>query len=468
MAAIQDTGLRQAIRDGIDRARERSQPVLVSEVLQVGKVDPFFFFAAGRGRYFGERFFWKDPEGDFQIAGVGVCWKIQSERGAERFAHVEEEWARCVGSALVVNPYTSHGIGPAIFGGFSFDPLKEKTGLWSRFGDALFYIPKFMLTVVRGETFLTTNVLCSPHDDLSLFLKVHDERRRVFAEAAQKPVLRAPSVQEVVETDPDEWRQTFDEVVKDFGAGSLKKVVLARELRLSFADPVQVECVLNNLLREQRDSFTFAFESGADCFVGASPERLVKKHGKRVFSACVAGSIARGATAEEDEQLGRRLLSDEKNLVEHRYVIEMVRSAMQETCDDVVLPDEPQLMRMRYIQHLYTPVVGRIREGMSLLQLVDRLHPTPALGGLPKLAALEKIRAVERLDRGLYAAPLGWMDYRGSGEFAAAIRSGLIQGNQASLFAGCGIVAGSTAENEYLETSIKFQPMLHALGYRRG
>jgi menaquinone-specific isochorismate synthase len=122
------------------------------------------------------------------------------------------------------------------------------------------------------------------------------------------------------------------------------------------------------------------------------------------------------------------------------------------------------LMKMKYIQHLYTPVIGRNREGTSLLHLVDRLHPTPALGGLPKQAAIEKIREIEQLDRGLYAAPVGWMDHQGNGEFAVAIRSGLIQGNEASLFAGCGIVADSNADSEYKETSIKFRPMLTALG----
>ncbi|HAQ08276.1 MAG TPA: isochorismate synthase, partial [Bacillus bacterium] len=156
-----------------------------------------------------------------------------------------------------------------------------------------------------------------------------------------------------------------------------------------------------------------------------------------------------------------------KNLIEHQYVVDMIKEAMRETCDEVILPDEPKLMKMKYIQHLYTPVVGKNREGTSLLHLVNRLHPTPALGGLPKKAAVEKIREVEQMDRGLYAAPIGWMDYQGNGEFAVAIRSGLIQGREASLFAGCGIVADSNAESEYTETSIKFRPMLTALGGKK-
>jgi menaquinone-specific isochorismate synthase len=121
-------------------------------------------------------------------------------------------------------------------------------------------------------------------------------------------------------------------------------------------------------------------------------------------------------------------------------------------------------MKIRDIQHLYTPVIGKCHQDTSLLLLVERLHPTPALGGLPKMGAVEKIRQVEDLDRGFYSAPLGWVDYNGDGEFAVSIRSGLIQGKEASLFAGCGVVADSDAESEYLETGLKFRPMLRAIG----
>ena len=151
-------------------------------------------------------------------------------------------------------------------------------------------------------------------------------------------------------------------------------------------------------------------------------------------------------------------------MIEHGFVVEMIKAALEESCEEIILPDKPQLMKIRDIQHLYTPVIGKCHKDASLLLLVERLHPTPALGGLPKQEAVEKIREVEELDRGFYAAPLGWVDYQGNGEFAVSIRSGLIQGKEASLFAGCGVVADSDSESEYLETSLKFTPMLRALG----
>jgi menaquinone-specific isochorismate synthase len=255
-----------------------------------------------------------------------------------------------------------------------------------------------------------------------------------------------------------------DVVAEELKTGSLKKVVLARELRLLFDHHVKADIILENLYNQQRDSFIFVFESNGDCFIGATPERLVKKQGKNVFSTCLAGSIGRGKNEEEDNILGQTLLNDQKNMNEHGFVVEMIKKALGEFCDEIILPDKPQLMKIRDIQHLYTPVIGRCQKDASLLLLVERLHPTPALGGLPKQEAVEKIRQVEELDRGFYAAPLGWVDYRGNGEFSVSIRSGLIQGKEASLFAGCGVVANSDSESEYLETSLKFTPMLRALG----
>lgn len=464
MVAIQETELRQGILDGIERAKGLSQSILVSEVHKIDRIDPFHFFASGREKYLGERFFWKDPEGEQILAGLGICGQIQSDQAADRFFHVEKEWKRFMDSALVFNKYKLNGIGPALFGGFSFDPLKKGTALWSKFSEALFHIPKYMLTIIKGEAYFTTNVICTQHDDPTLFEKLSREREEVLSRAVMKPALAQLDLKEIVEIEPEAWKQTVTDVVNSFENSELKKVVLARELRLHFEDEVQAERVLANLLDHQKASFTFAFESNGDCFIGASPERLVKKDGDSLFSACLAGSIARGNTPEEDEKLGCELLTDQKNLIEHQYVVDMIKEAMEETCDEVILPDQPALMKMKYIQHLYTPVIGKNREGTSILHLVDRLHPTPALGGLPKQAAIEKIREIEQLDRGLYAAPVGWMDYQGNGEFAVAIRSGLIQGKEASLFAGCGVVADSNAESEYKETSIKFRPMLTALG----
>jgi menaquinone-specific isochorismate synthase len=464
LVTIQETELKEQGLLAVNRAQKLGRPILISEVHKVETIYPLAFFNSGRESFLGERFYWKDPKESIVLVGLGISKQIQSDQATDRFFHVEDEWKKFLKDSFVSNPYTENGLGPVMFGGFSFDPSKKKTDLWSKYADSLFHVPKYMLTVIEGQTFLTTNIVCTPNDDHSLFEKVIEERAQLLDSLKGSYEFRAANLLDISEISPDKWKQSVEDVVSDLKEDHLKKVVLARELRLSFDHPVMAEGVLANLYRQQRESFIFVFESNGDCFVGATPERLVKKQANNVYSTCLAGSIPRGKSEEEDQVLGDKLLNDQKNLLEHGYVVEMIKEALEESCEEIILPDKPQLMRIRDIQHLYTPVIGKCHKDASLLLLVERLHPTPALGGLPKQEAVEKIREVEELDRGFYAAPLGWVDYRGNGEFAVSIRSGLIQGQEASLFAGCGVVADSDAESEYQETRLKFRPMLRALG----
>ncbi|MEH7355467.1 isochorismate synthase [Neobacillus drentensis] len=464
MVTIQETEIKERGLLAVNRAKELGRPILISEVHKMDMINPLSFFNVGKDRYSGERFFWKDPSDEIVLIGLGISKQIQSDQATDRFFHVEREWKSFLEDSLIFNPYTKIGVGPLMFGGFSFDPYKEKTDLWSKYADSLFHLPKYLLSIIDGETYLTTNIVFTPNDDLSLFSKIVEERNQLLLSLKRNDRGKCAALLETKEISPEKWKQAVDGVVKELTNGPLKKVVLARELRLVFSDQVVADTVLDHLYTQQPASFIFAFESNGDCFIGASPERLVKKHGSEVYSTCLAGSISRGGTEEKDRILGQTLLNDQKNLIEHGFVVEMIKEALEESCEEIILPDKPQLMKNRDIQHLYTPVIGKCNKDASLLLLVERLHPTPALGGLPKKAAVEKIRQVEELDRGFYGAPLGWVDYKQNGEFAVSIRCGLLQGNEASLFAGCGVVADSNSESEYLETGLKFTPMLRALG----
>lgn len=464
LVTIQQTELKDGIHKAIEMAKKESASILVSEIHNIGFIDPFLFFMHGKDKYAGERFFWKESAGDKYMVGLGAAKQMKSEQETGRFFHVEQEWNHFLEKAIIFDHYHKSGTGPVAFGGFSFDPLKKKTKLWSKYADSLFHLPKFMLSVIEGETYLTTNIVCTAQDDPSIYYEIEQERQDLIKNEEKNFALEPFTLTKKIEIKPEEWKQAVRQVVRDIKQGPQKKVVLARELRLIFDAEVQVESVLQNLLTEQSDSYVFAFEANGDCFIGASPERLVKKENERVYSTCLAGSIARGTDRYEDEQLGIELLNDAKNLGEHQYVVDMIKEALEDTCSEVSLPTQPSLLKLRHIQHLFTPVKGKASQGTSLLMIAERLHPTPALGGLPKRAALLKIREVEDLDRGLYGGPIGWFDYQGNGEFAVAIRSGLIQANEASIFAGCGVVGNSEAELEYQETKIKFKPMLSALG----
>ncbi|CAG9622398.1 isochorismate synthase [Sutcliffiella rhizosphaerae] len=446
-----------------EEARSKSsfinQSVLISYTKQIEDQDPFTFFQNSEKYFPGQRFFWSNPDHSHIIVGAGITQEFTVKDDENRYQSIEKQWKRFIEEAVC--KYEVEEVGPVIFGGFSFDPKKEKTSLWSQFSDALFILPTFMLTILKGKTFITINYL-------SDFNKLHLQNLVATEEDLLKPIsvkqLSTTSIVKCVEMDPSEWKQSISNVTKRISEGVMDKVVLAREMRVLFDNDINVLPVLEHLMEEQSNSYIYTFERGNDCFLGATPEQLVKKDGKNVQSMCLAGSIARGEDVLEDEEYGQTLLQDEKNIHEHELVVKMIRASLEEVCSQVHTPDRPSLYKMKHIQHLHTPVKAITTENKSITDFVKLLHPTPALGGFPQDVAMETIREVEKLDRGWYAGPLGWMDYKQDGEFIVSIRSGLLQAREASLFAGCGVVEDSDPESEYKETQIKFKPMLSALG----
>ncbi len=238
---------------------------------------------------------------------------------------------------------------------------------------------------------------------------------------------------------------------------------MARAVRLEAPQPFDAANALRRLSESYRDCFVFAVGSGERCFLGATPERLARVRDGLVCTMSMAGTIRRGATAYEDDALGDYLLGSVKENIEHASVVRAIVEALGELCDDLDVGRSPSLIKLGNLQHLYTPVSGRLSGDHTLLDVIERLHPTPAVGGRPLDLALQLIREREGFDRGWYAGPVGWIDQNGDGDFAVALRSALLRGSQATLFAGCGIVADSNPEREYAETCLKLKPMLSAL-----
>ncbi|MFJ7852888.1 isochorismate synthase MenF [Peribacillus frigoritolerans] len=464
MAISEETEQFQGLASAIQKAKDLNDQVLFSHIKKIKCNSPLSFYQAGRERYAGERFFWEDPVKEITITGLGNVKKLKAASNAERYREVEKSWIKLQNDAVKTGVTDVKATGPLLFGGFSFDYETDSTLLWNQFGDNLFYIPAFMLSIVGKQAYLTTNLLCSPDDSEKLFIDMINEREAFLFESLDGNGLDANSLVMQREVEPEEWKRTVAEAVQEIKTTDLDKIVLARELRLGFERSIDSGKVLEQLIAEQPLSYIFSLEAGGDCFVGATPERLIKKQGNEVFSTCLAGSMRRGKDEQEDVCLGEELLHDQKNLQEHQYVVSMISNAFDSVCEKVMVPAGPTLMKNRHIQHLYTPVRGISKEGVTIFEFVENLHPTPAMGGLPKEKAVVRIRELEGLERGFYAGPLGWVDTYGNGEFAVGIRSALIQNNEASLFAGCGVVEDSTPESEFRETGIKFNPMLSALG----
>jgi menaquinone-specific isochorismate synthase len=442
--------------------KKASRP-FISWSEEIDHVDPVYFFALGQACSFRQRFYWSDRTNETIYVGLGCTHIIETEEKEQRFRTVETKWNQWMAQTASYSNGTDAT--PIIFGGFSFDPFKPRTEKWRSFPHAKMIVPTVLLSIKKGKATLTVTMRSEQNEEM--MEKIGMLIRLLYQGQEQRQTTSSlPSLIKYEEVQKEEWMGAVTKIIENIRNGKFDKVVLAREARLLFADAIDPSVVLQQLCEQQPFSYLFAFEQEGQCFIGASPEQLVKKEGDTCYSACLAGSIRRGKTFQEDEQLGQWLMHDEKNLREHQFVVQMIREAIEAVCERVQMPSSPQLLKLQHIQHLYTPVVGE-KCCVSILSIVEQMHPTPALGGTPREKAIKEIRENEPLDRGWYAAPIGWMDTEGNGEFAVAIRSGLLQGKKASIFAGCGVVGDSDPISEYEETKVKFTPMLSALGVER-
>lgn len=449
MNILMEEGKRQAALSG--------KHVLVSSVSEIEKTDLPAFFAYDGHKYKGNRFFWSEPGRTLTFVGLGNVLTLNANDTESRYEQINDAWTDIAAEALVDNK--DYGVvGPILFGGFSFDPNIEQTEKWSDFAHTSFAVPQYMVTEYEGRTWLTINAWLSPDDEE--LEQVDIDLSGFTLNVLDREELNSVMKEEIA---PSNWMNAVGEAAASIRNGELDKVVLARSITLEASEPFDSEKVLRSLLRDQLDTYVFAIDKQCSCFVGATPERLIKRQGDQFLTLSLAGSIARGATPSEDERLGSFLSQDIKNLHEHELAVDMIKGAMQLLCEEVNAPNDPIIRKLKDIQHLATPIFGQAKPDVTLLQAVEALHPTPALGGMPREAALEAIRSLEHMDRGWYAAPIGWLNTQLEGEFAAGIRSALLKDKTAYLFAGCGIVGDSDPLSEYNETSLKFRPMLHAL-----
>ncbi len=432
------------------------------ETIEVSRLSALAFFAAGEERYKGERFYWQNREKTMTLVGLGHAHTIQNNEKNNRFDAVEAEWKRLTKNCVKGQAELQ----PILFGGFTFDPQNNVDGEWTDFPEAYFALATYQLVLRDDKAYISIHLIANAAEADGQLEALRKERNHLIHAAQVKEVkmYAKPEITNYFEPYKDPYLASIDQVTALIKAKKADKVVIARSLALQFKEQVTSPQVLAQIIHEQPESYLFGLEWQDLLFFGASPERLVKVENGRAYSSCVAGSIQRGKTAEEDEAYGQSLLNDPKNGGEHQYVVDMIAETFRKNCVEMKIPDGPRLLKIRDIQHLFTPVEGQLNNEATILQLTKHLHPTPALGGVPRKEAMIAIRKYEPMNRGLYAAPIGWLDAEGNGEFAVAIRSAALLKDKAYLYAGGGIVADSEPQSEYEETLVKFRPMLRALG----
>ena len=260
----------------------------------------------------------------------------------------------------------------------------------------------------------------------------------------------------------DAWRAAVGAGLDAIGEGRVDKVVLSRRQKLVADHPFSSKDLLVNLIDGPARGTVLLYRYADVFFCGCTPELLVRKRGSHLESMCLAGTCPAGGSPEERERLAAELMADPKNRAEHDYVVQFIREVFRRTCYDVDVPAEPGILPLTHVQHLCTPARARILEGVDLWTMKDDLHPTPAVAGTPVGEAKMLIRHIETYNRGFFAGACGYVDGDGDGEFSVALRTGVFDGEMGWVHAGCGIVAGSDADDEYDEIGMKLQTILSA------
>lgn len=375
----------------------------------------------------------------FALAGRGVALRLvlPDGLGAPGVAAAVSEVLHALPT---IDDVGGPGTGPVVFGALPFD----------RRAPATLRIPSVMIGRGAGGRCWVTTV--GPRDAPPALDP---------ADVASLPPYVPPDCFSLESQRPhSEWSGLVAGAVAAIRAGRFAKTVLAREVRVE----ANHEFLPADILRRLYALYPSCMVFSTGVFLGASPELLVSRIGARVRSHPLAGTVARSGDPVADDHLTSALLASTKERAEHRMVVDEVAAGLGPVCRRLTVPEAPSIVALRNVSHLGTLIEGELAgDHVTALDLVHRLHPTPAVAGTPTDAAVDFLRAAEGFDRGCYAGPVGWMDRRGDGEWAVAIRSAEVRGNTARLFAGVGVVADSDPDAELAETQLKLQALLAAI-----
>jgi menaquinone-specific isochorismate synthase len=444
-------------------AAAKSHPQLVSITLEVEALDPLAvlesIFEPSERHFYVER-----PREGLAVAGAEAVL-VFTASGQDRFAACQAFIDEALEHTLAVGDMSAPFSGPHFFQAYSFFNDIEPG---EPFEAASVFVPRWQVAVQGGRTVAVANLLIDAATSLeAAAAKVWRARQKFAAFDYAEPEFSETAPAQVSASEvggEGGYEAAVRRAVGLIGQGEFQKIVLARAKDLQSAGVFHPLRLLNDLRQKFGDCYAFSVANGrGQSLIGASPEKLLQVRGGVLTTEALAGSARRGLSASDDAAIGGALVRSEKDLAEHEYVVRAIERRLGPLGLQLQYAPKPGLKRLPNVQHLHTPIHARLPENVRLLDALARLHPTPAVGGTPREAAVPRIRELEGFPRGLYAGALGWTDARGEGEFFVGLRSALVDGTRARAYAGAGIVAGSEPAQEWAETELKFRALLDAL-----
>lgn len=394
---------------------------------------------------------WSARDGELDLAGMGAGVVVEAsgaEAVREAIPRVEDLLSR------VVTWGAPPGAVPRFVGGAAYDPATPAPS-WRGFPDAWFVLPRVYFWRRGAGHGVTVQLVVEPGASEEAVAYELAAGLGLAERAPRTRPLFAPAGRRLDDPRAEaRWSAGVTGALAEIAAGRLSKVVLARAIAIGAERDIDAAAAWRALAESAGDCFCFLIDRGEAAFLGASPERLLRVEGERVVADCIAGTAPRGRDPALDRALAQELAASEKERREHRHVVDWVEAALERHCASLEAAERPEVLSLATLHHLSLPVRGTLRPEADLGSVLGDLHPTPAVGGLPRREALAFIRRAESEGRGWYAGPVGVIE-PGRAEFTVGIRSALIRGRNAQVFAGGGIVDGSRPEVEWLETEAK-------------
>jgi salicylate biosynthesis isochorismate synthase/menaquinone-specific isochorismate synthase len=467
IAALQATGspLLARCERAVRRARRSGGEVLAAVTIPVAPtVDPSAVAFASRRD--GEPWFcFEQPDrGGAALATLG-CVKRLAGRGPRRFQEAATAWRELAGRAEADAPDGPAGAGLVAVGGFAFADDGGAAPHWEGFEAADLIVPEVALARRGADVRLTLAVLAAADDVPEELAGRLEERARSLSDSPLPLLDPAPAGRFHIASvaPPEHYEAAVARAVEEIRADAFEKIVLAREVAVHAPAAHDAAAVFGVLRAAFESCYVFCAGRGDAAFIAASPELLVRREGLRASTVALAGSTRRSADPAVDDHLGEQLMRSDKDREEQAIVARRIARALRPHAVWVTAPDEPAIVKVANIQHLATPIRAQLTHPRSAIELAGLLHPTPAVGGEPHAAAVRRIPALEGIDRGWYAGPVGWTDANEDGEFCVALRCALLRGREARLFAGVGVVRDSDPAAELAETEVKLGALLPVL-----
>ena len=408
---------------------------------------------------------WHRPD-DRSFAGVGVATAI-GVQGADRWRQLREGTESLLGSVRVTVHGDAAQVRPVLVGGLAF-AAGWADGCWEAFDDGSFVLHRWTYERAERPTLTLAVDGTALSDDASAqLLAEYDRIIAALAAAADDQVF--PPLECAADGMPElslrqmpmvDWIDHVRSIQRELERGAFVKLVAARRCDVSI-DDLDAMSIVSRMAHDFAECTAFLFQRGERTFVGATPEMLFRTRGRTVESQALAGSLQiEGGTSNRAALLAH----SRKNLGEHEVVVRAIVAGLRAHCVAVEHPPEPEVVQVRNLIHLSTPIRGELRDGAHPVDILEALHPTPAVGGVPQRESIRWIVEHERSPRGWYTGPIGWIDTAGDATFRVALRCGVVEPGAAHLYTGAGIVAASNPAAEYHETSLKQRPFLRALG----